>query len=400
MKLTTLIALIGFSIFFASKAMADSPAPNPDEQRMWDLRNSVDNAYLRYENSTNDVDGKFWQTYRQLLTINVPQIFSLAEKNPRSEPAFAMFSWIFTLRNYEHGPIFTNRLKSLEYLARFHGTNAGVGPMCIFIGHNWSWHWQDKPVIDFLHAVAENNSIRTNRGEAAFALGCVNAEKADELATFAAWGKAPFFNPMLQQGNWSHLAEWGSSQPAAEEAERAFREVIADYADMPVLKERATKELQALLNLSEGRTAPEIESEDVNGAPLKLSDSRGKVTVLSFWETHCDPCMQMVPAEKALVERLKGRPFALLGINDDPTPSMAANTMERESMTWPTFWDGTNGSRNPISSNWNIDGWPTVYILDAHGVLRYRMDGYGNLTSNLLNGCVDELMKELPASAQ
>jgi hypothetical protein len=79
---------------------------------------------------------------------------------------------------------------------------------------------------------------------------------------------------------------------------------------------------------------------------------------------------------------------------------MAANTMERESMTWPTFWDGTNGSRNPISSNWNIDGWPTVYILDAHGVIRYRMDGYGNLTSNLLNGCVDELMKELPASAQ
>src|SRR5881397_2162529 len=66
-----------------------------------------------------------------------------------------------------------------------------------------------------------------------------------------------------------------------------------------------------------GQPAPEIEGEDIDGNRMKLSDFRGKVVVLDFWGFWCSYCVRWIPHEKAMVERLKGRPFVLLGVNSD-----------------------------------------------------------------------------------
>jgi hypothetical protein len=73
----------------------------------------------------------------------------------------------------------------------------------------------------------------------------------------------------------------------------------------------------------------------------------------------------------------------------------AKRAVAHENMTWPSFWNGKAGSDGPIASAWNVSGWPTVYVLDANGVIRFKFEGYGEPTSNMLNGSVDELMKEL-----
>jgi hypothetical protein len=75
-------------------------------------------------------------------------------------------------------------------------------------------------------------------------------------------------------------------------AEQAFEAVIRDYADCPrllreknrrTLGQEAEQELYELRNLRVGKAAPEIEGEDVDGQPFKLSDYRGKVVVIDFW---------------------------------------------------------------------------------------------------------------------
>src|SRR5262249_8489364 len=70
---------------------------------------------------------------------------------------------------------------------------------------------------------------------------------------------------------------------------------------------QARKELAALGRSIEwlGRPAPEIEGEDLDGKPLKLSDYRGKVVVLSFWFSTCVPCRALIPHEQALVKRIE-----------------------------------------------------------------------------------------------
>ena len=161
----------------------------------------------------------------------------------------------------------------------------------------------------------------------------------------------------------------------AREAEACFDRTIEEFGDQrpmgtffPPLGERAEGMLILLRRLGIGRTASEIEGEDIDGKPMRPSDYRGKVVVVSFWATWCIPCMEQVPHEKALVERMKGRPFDLNGVNGDDDREQAKAFSAREGVNWRSFWPG--GSKQGIPLEWGISLWPTFYVIDANGVIR------------------------------
>ncbi|MHC4223349.1 MAG: TlpA family protein disulfide reductase [Planctomycetota bacterium] len=67
-----------------------------------------------------------------------------------------------------------------------------------------------------------------------------------------------------------------------------FKKVKQEYGDLPhyrggTLAKAADAEMFEIQHLSVGKTAPEIEGEDIDGVPMKLSDYRGKVILLDFW---------------------------------------------------------------------------------------------------------------------
>ena len=74
---------------------------------------------------------------------------------------------------------------------------------------------------------------------------------------------------------------------STEAAEKLFEEVSSDYSDVKQgrrqLSEAADAELFEIRRLVIGQVAPEIEGEDIDEAPMKLTDYRGKVVVLDFW---------------------------------------------------------------------------------------------------------------------
>ncbi|MBP3956277.1 TlpA family protein disulfide reductase [Gemmata sp. G18] len=109
-----------------------------------------------------------------------------------------------------------------------------------------------------------------------------------------------------------------------------------------------------------------------------------------FWAAWCGPCMRMVPHEKKLVERMKGKPFALVGINGDEKREKAKETVQKNEMTWPSFWDAAERPDGPITKCWNVQGWPMIYVLDAEGVIRYA--GHSD---EKLDALVDELVGKL-----
>ena len=77
----------------------------------------------------------------------------------------------------------------------------------------------------------------------------------------------------------------------------------------------------------------------------------------------------MYPHERSLVKKMENKPFALLGINSDPKDHLK-ETIKKENMTWRSWVDeSTDG---PIARAWNVHGWPTTYVLDAKGVIRFK----------------------------
>ncbi len=97
----------------------------------------------------------------------------------------------------------------------------------------------------------------------------------------------------------------------------------------------------------------------------------------------------MYPHERSLVKRLAGEPFALLGINSDKDREKLKGVMQEKQITWRSWWDG-GSTRGPIATKWSVSGWPTIYVLDAKGVIRYK-----NVRGEAMDTAVDALMAEM-----
>jgi hypothetical protein len=101
----------------------------------------------------------------------------------------------------------------------------------------------------------------------------------------------------------------------------------------------------------------------------------------------------MYPHERSLVKRLEGKPFALLGINSDPKTRLKT-ALKKENITWRSWWDGGDTS-GPIATKWNVHAWPTTYVLDHKGVIRFK-----GLREHDLDKAVHQLITELPATSK
>jgi hypothetical protein len=97
----------------------------------------------------------------------------------------------------------------------------------------------------------------------------------------------------------------------------------------------------------------------------------------------------MYPHERSLVKKLEGKPFALLGINSDQDRTALKDVLKKEEITWRSWWDGGSTS-GPIATKWNVYGWPTIYVLDAKGVIRYR-----DVRGEAMAQAVETLLAEL-----
>ncbi len=96
--------------------------------------------------------------------------------------------------------------------------------------------------------------------------------------------------------------------------------------------------------------------------------------------------MMRVPHERSLVQRLEGKPFVFLGVNLDTSKEEQKKAEAKNRITWRSWFDGWDG---PICKTWRLTA-PTIYILDHHGVIRYK-----NLHGEDLDKAVDKLMEEM-----
>jgi hypothetical protein len=211
---------------------------------------------------------------------------------------------------------------------------------------------------------------------------------------------------MHDDAYWEHLRA-SDAQAIRRESDDLFRRVINEHANVPYEsagsrfwpKQAAARPARTLGEMAEahyqlaiGQPAPEIDGIDLDGRPLKLSVHRGKVVLVVFWSSLSQLALAQVPLLKELTERLKGKPFLLLGVNNDADPDAARKAARDAGMTWSSWADGSHLS-GPIANRYLIRaiGTPTFLVVDAKGDIRS--------TSKTFLG-VDKLVEKLLAEME
>lgn len=118
---------------------------------------------------------------------------------------------------------------------------------------------------------------------------------------------------------------------------------------------------------AEGRMAPELQYIDVEGQSRKLSEFRGKVVLLNFWNTGCGPCIKEMPTLSALQREFKDRGFVLVYLSPE-SADVVARFFGRRNL------EGTKGRfvpACPIPSFYHAgEAWPISYLITRSGVVK------------------------------
>jgi thiol-disulfide isomerase/thioredoxin len=211
-----------------------------------------------------------------------------------------------------------------------------------------------KPIMEKLLAESPEKSVK---GLAALALA--NAAAADEK-------------------------EAKSAEALYERVEKEFgKEEFGDQT----LGEMAQSGLRELRVLGIGKPAPAAESVTLKGEKTSLADHKGKVIVLDIWATWCGPCRAMIPHEREMVTKLKDKPFSLISVSVDNDKETLEQFLEKEKMPWTHWYVGPKG---PLLKTYNVRFFPTIYVIDAKGIIRYK-----NIRGEELEQAVDKLIAEV-----
>jgi hypothetical protein len=97
----------------------------------------------------------------------------------------------------------------------------------------------------------------------------------------------------------------------------------------------------------------------------------------------------MYSSERSLVAKHVNDPFVIIGVNSDRDRDALKEVRQKEGITWRSFWDGDLGTKGPIAVAWNVHAWPTIYVIDAAGVIRFK-----NVRNEALDKAVDTLLDE------
>ena len=98
----------------------------------------------------------------------------------------------------------------------------------------------------------------------------------------------------------------------------------------------------------------------------------------------------MYPHERSLVEKHPADQFAIVGVNSESTIEAARDAVKKNNLTWKNFYDG--GTSGAISTRWNVSGWPTTYVIDSSGVIRYK-----DVRGDDLDEAIEALLAEMNA---
>jgi cytochrome c biogenesis protein CcmG, thiol:disulfide interchange protein DsbE len=131
----------------------------------------------------------------------------------------------------------------------------------------------------------------------------------------------------------------------------------------------------------------------VAGKSVHLSDFRGKVVILNFWASWCQPCVEEAPGLNRLQQHIAPRNAVLLGVAADENPAAYEKFLQDQAVTFPTYRDpGTKDNRSPIADSYGTIMYPETYVIDPKGKIARKLIGYQQWDSPAMLAYFDALL--------
>jgi cytochrome c biogenesis protein CcmG/thiol:disulfide interchange protein DsbE len=120
-----------------------------------------------------------------------------------------------------------------------------------------------------------------------------------------------------------------------------------------------------------GGPAPALGLKDLEGASQSLQAYRGKVVILNFWATWCEPCRDEMPSFNKLRRSFEGRPVAVLAVNVGEGEGRIGEFLRKVPVEFPVLLDRDAKA----SRDWKVRLMPTTFIIGRDGRVRYSYAG-------------------------
>jgi cytochrome c biogenesis protein CcmG, thiol:disulfide interchange protein DsbE len=120
-----------------------------------------------------------------------------------------------------------------------------------------------------------------------------------------------------------------------------------------------------------GHSAPNFSRPDLSHRKIVLSSYRGKVVLLNFWATWCEPCLTEMPTFVEWQKQYGSRNFQVIGISmDDAVPEVIA-TVSRLKLNYPVLM----GDEYLGADYGGVLGLPVTFLIDRDGKIQARYQG-------------------------
>ncbi|HUU49749.1 MAG TPA: TlpA disulfide reductase family protein [Nitrospinota bacterium] len=137
------------------------------------------------------------------------------------------------------------------------------------------------------------------------------------------------------------------------------------------------------------KRAPDFTLKDINKKEVSLKDFRGKVVLLNFWATWCDPCTDEMPSMEGLYQRFQNKGFVVLAVNYLERREKVRKFVEKNKFTFTVLLD----PYGKTLSSYGIWSIPVNFIIDKQGFLLGRAIGPRDWYSKETRELIDYLLR-------
>jgi len=145
--------------------------------------------------------------------------------------------------------------------------------------------------------------------------------------------------------------------------------IYEDYAK-EVFKRHETKDIPSVSSL-DGKEAPDFEYTSFGGKKVRLSQMKGKIILLDFWESWCGYCLLVLPKLNELLQEYENKGLIIIGITTENKEQIEKLIKANQLNYINIFADKT------ILKEYKVTGRPTYYLIDKNGII--IKTSYGDL---------------------